>query len=473
MSAEPQLKKQKPNGKKKLHFNAFEIFSPGHSNPGQWSNPKDLSSTKDTIEFWENNAKLLERGKFTCYFLGDTLGGFEVYEGSRSPAIKIGTEFPVLDPFLIVPSMSRVTEKLGFGITATTTFEPPFLLARRLATLDHLTKGRIGWNIVTSWNNTSAKALGYDKIMDHDERYQMADEYLELLYKLWESSIADDAVVIDKENQTFTDPSKVQVIKHEGKYFKCETPFIVHPSLQRTPFLFQAGTSKAGVEFASKHAEGIFMASHSPEVLAPKIQQLRNLAKEKGRDPQSIKVFPLFTPIVGKDDEDANLKYEEIKKYRSTEGGLIFFSALTGIDLSKYDLDEEINVEDSKVPQVVQSAVEHLFKEQKDIKWTPRKVGEELSLGGNGPVIVGGPEKVADYIENFVEIADIDGFNITPVVNPGSYEDIIEYLIPELQKRGLYWDEDEDPHGVSLRSHILGQNHVKPGHPATNFKYKD
>lgn len=468
---EPQQKKHKTHVKKKLHLNAFEIFSPGHSNPGQWSNPQDKSSQKDTLEFWENNARFLEKGKFSCYFLGDTLGGFEVYEGSRSPAIKIGTEFPVLDPFLIVPAMSKVTKSLGFGLTATTTFEPPFLLARKFATLDHLTKGRVGWNIVTSWNNSSAKALGYDKIVDHDERYKMADEYLDLVYKLWESSIADDAIVIDKSSTTFADPSKVKVIKHEGKYFKAETPFLVHPSPQRTPFLFQAGTSKAGINFASKHAEGIFVASHSAKILAPKIKQLRSLAEENGRDPSSLKIFPLLTPIVGKDDADAEAKFEEIKKYRSLEGGLIFFSALTGIDLSKYDLDEEINVEDSKVPQVVQSAVDHLFNEKLDVKWTPRKVAEELSIGGNGPVIVGGPQKVADYIEEFVNEADVDGFNITPVVNPTSYEDIIEYLIPELQKRGLYWEDYENPSGT-FRSQILGQDHVRSDHPANSYKFK-
>lgn len=464
--------KKHKGAKKQIYFNAFEAFTPGHSNPGQWSNPDDKSIDKiNSIEIWESNAKLLEKGKFLSYFIADTFGGFEVYGGSRDAAIKIGSEFPVLDPFQLAVSMANVTKNLGFGITSSTTFEPPFLLARRFSTLDHLTKGRIGWNIVTSWNNSQAKAVGYKEITGHDERYAIADEYMDLLYKLWISSVADDAFVKDRKTLTLFDSQKVRVIKHEGKYFQAETPFIVHPSPQRVPFLFQAGTSKAGIDFATTHAEGVFVAGLSPSVLAPKVAQLREIAKKKGRDPKALKIFALLTPILGKDDREANEKFEAIKKYRSLEGGLIFFSALTGIDLSKFDLDEEINIEDSKIPQVVQSAVENLFNDP-DTKWTPRKVAEFLSIGGNGPYIVGGPKTVADYIDNFVELSDVDGFNITAVNNPSSYEDIIEYLVPELQKREIYWKDYPVQNGT-LRSQVTGEDKVSKDHVAFKYKYKD
>ncbi|KAH6977448.1 luciferase-like domain-containing protein [Ilyonectria sp. MPI-CAGE-AT-0026] len=460
--------------KKRIYLNAFDACTVGHTSPGQWRNPIDHSTDKRDLDYWLETAKLLEKGKFLSYFLADTVGGFDVYKGSRDPAIKIGSEFPVTDPFVPISAMASVTKSLCFGVTASTSYERPFLLARRFSTLDHFTKGRIGWNIVTSWNKASALAMGLSDIVPHDERYEAADELLGLLYQLWESSIADGAVVKDKDSETYIDPSKVRTIKHEGKYHKLESPFIVDPSPQRTPFLFQAGTSTAGSAFAAKHAEAIFIAGHVPGTLAPKVAKIRQLAADLGRDPQSLKFFQCLTPILGETDEDAQRKLADIKKYQSIEGGLVIFSAFTGIDLSKYDLDEEIKPEDSKSSAIIQSAFSNLFNEEQGTgKWTPRRAAEELSIGGNGAVLVGSPQTVADGMEKWVREADVDGFNLSPVLQPQSWKDIVELLVPELQRRGIYWNDYDVP-GGTLRENVLGKGNsrLRSDHIGSTYVFK-
>jgi FMN-dependent oxidoreductase (nitrilotriacetate monooxygenase family) len=369
--------------------------------------------------------------------------------------------------------MAAVTKKLAFGITASTSFEPPFLLAKRFSTLDHLTNGRVGWNIVTSWKKAAFKAIGIDTPIDHDQRYEQADEYLRVLYKLWEGSWADDALEEDIANDSYVDPDKVRQINHHGKYLDLETRHIVDPSPQRTPFLFQAGTSPAGSSFASKHAEAIFVSSHSPAVLRPKVDNIRKLAGEEGRDPQSIKFFATFTPIIGRTEEEAQAKYEELKSYSSTIGGLVLFSGWTGIDISKIPLDEEITAEHSKEAHKVTSILSSFTTTSKEIpKWTPRVVAERAAIGGLGPVAVGTPEQVADEMETWINEADLDGFNLGYVTTPGSFEDVVDLLIPELRRRGLY-AHDEVEEGLTAREKVYGkgQARLRDDHTGSAYKY--
>ncbi len=207
--------------------------------------------------------------------------------------------------------------------------------------------------------------------------------------------------------------------------------------------------------------------------MAPKIANIRKLAAEAGRDPQSIKFFQCLTVILGKTDEEAQLKFEEAQKYQSLEGGLIIFSAFTGIDLSKYDLDEEITAADGKDTAIIQSAFNNLFSHKQGAgKWTPRRAAEELSIGGNGAVIIGSPQTVADEMEVWIREADLDGFNLSPVVQPDSWVDIVELLVPELQRRGLYWDDYEVP-GGTLRENVYGagQSKLQGDHFGSTYKY--
>ncbi|KAI9148330.1 Dimethyl-sulfide monooxygenase [Paramyrothecium foliicola] len=460
--------------KKKILINAFDMSTVGHLSPGQWKNPVDKSATKRDLQYWIDLAKLLERGGINALFLADTYGGYDTYEGSLDNCIRRAAQWPMTDPTIPISAMAAVTKNLSFAITASTSFEPPFLLAKRFSSLDHFTKGRIGWNIVTSWKKAAFKAIGLDTPIAHDDRYAQADEYLRVLYKLWEGSWAEDAITADPEMDSYADPDKIRTIHHHGKYYTLDTRHIVDPSPQRTPLLFQAGTSAAGSAFAATHAEGIFVSSHSPKLLRPKIQEIRRQAAELGRDPQSIKFFATFTPIVGRTDEEATAKLEEVKKYASTIGGLVLVSGWTGLDLSTIPLDKELTAEDSLEPHKVHSILEAFTTTSEYIpKWTPRVIAERAAIGGLGPVSVGSPETVADEMERWIDEGDLDGFNIGYVTTPGTFEEVVDLLLPELRKRGLYPEvPSNDETGLTAREKVYGQGQKRLRDDHTGAKYK-
>ncbi|RAO72341.1 uncharacterized protein BHQ10_008353 [Talaromyces amestolkiae] len=461
--------------KKHILLNAFDMSTVGHLSPGQWKNPADKSATKRSLDYWVNLAKLLERGDINALFLADTYGGYDTYEGSLDNCIRRAAQWPMTDPSIPITAMAAVTKNLSFAITASTSFEPPFLLAKRFSTLDHLTGGRFGWNIVTGWKKGAFKAIGLDEPTDHDLRYAQADEYLRVLYKLWEGSWAEDAIVKDVENDIYADPDKVRTIKHEGEFYHLESRHIVDPSPQRTPLLFQAGTSPAGSKFGATHAEAIFVSGHSPSVLKPRVANIRKLAQEAGRDPQSLKFFSTVTPIIGRTEEEARAKFEEAKKYASTIGGLVLFSGWTGIDISKVPIDEEIDPEKHSLEKhKVHSISETLTARTPELpSLTPRIIAEAAAIGGLGPVPVGTPSQVADVLEKWVQEADLDGFNVGYVTTPGTFEDVVDLLIPELRKRGLYPEKREDVSGLTAREKIYGQGQSKlrDDHVGSKYKY--
>tara|TARA_R110002003_G_scaffold219_6_gene16499 strand:+ start:6901 stop:7878 length:978 start_codon:yes stop_codon:yes gene_type:complete len=293
---------------------------------------------------------------------------------------------------------------------------------------------------------------------------------------LWEGSWASDAITENKDADEYIDPDRIRTIKHEGKYFNLESRHIVDPSPQRTPFLFQAGTSSAGSEFAATHAEAIFVSSHSPVVLAPKVAKIRALAKEKGRDPQSVKFFATFTPILGKTNKEAQEKYEELKKYASEIGGLVLTSGWTGIDLSRYPPDHVLTADDATTDHRVRSLLDQFTVTSPDVpEWTPRVIAEKASIGGLGPVCVGSPAKVADELERWVKEADVDGFNIGYVTTPGSFEDVVELLVPELRRRGIYSEipEREGNEEWTAREKVYGkgQKGLRDDHTGARYRY--
>ncbi|KAL4782576.1 luciferase-like domain-containing protein [Aspergillus varians] len=326
------------NEKKTILLNAFDIFGSGMLSPGERRLLCALSGrhTRRLRHLWGRHRR-------------DNQTGYSI---SR-----------------VGPINSRrcchaaATKRLSFAITSSTSHEPPFLLARRFSTLDHITNGRFGRNIVTGWKKSAFQAIGLDEAIDHDLRYERSEEYLRVLYKLWEGSWADDAVVQDIENDIYADPNRVRTIKHEGKFYKMTSKHMVPPSPQRTPFLFQVGTSSAGVNFASTHAEAAFVGGNTPSQTAAKVAKLRAAVAEKGRDPHSLKVFISLCPVLGETDEEARTKLEEQKKYASVVGGLVHISGVTGIDLSKVPLDDELSAADAGQSQIRKHVVELLVPE--------------------------------------------------------------------------------------------------------------
>jgi len=239
-------------GAREIRFNAFAMNCIGHQSSGLWAHPRDRSREYVRLSYWAELAKTLERGKFDGIFLADVLGVYDVYGGGPEAALRSGAQIPANDPLLIVPAMAAVTKHLGFGVTSNLSYEPPFPFARRMSTLDHLTEGRIGWNVVTGYLDSAARSAGKSRQTSHDDRYDLAEEYMELVYKLWEGSWADDAVVCDAERRIFADPHKVRAINHHGRHYNLDAIHLCEPSPQRTPVLYQAGTSPRGREFAAR-----------------------------------------------------------------------------------------------------------------------------------------------------------------------------------------------------------------------------
>ncbi|EGY16622.1 dibenzothiophene desulfurization enzyme A [Verticillium dahliae VdLs.17] len=436
--------------KKQLILNAFVESCSGHQSPGLWRHPDDHSSEFNNIKHWVKLAQLLEKGGFHGMFIADVLG-----PKNPDPAIVSGAQWPVNEPLMTVSAMAAATESLGFGVTVATTYEQPYHLARRLSTLDHLTGGRVGWNIVTGYLDSAARNLGHTQQPEHDERYVMAEEYVEVMYKLWQSSWRDDAVKLNRETGIYTDPKLVRTIDHVGKFYQVPGPHICEPSPQRTPVILQAGTSRAGKAFAAKNAEAIFVAGHSPSVIAKNIAEIRAAARDEyGRDPASIKFLALLCPVIASTQEKAQARYEEFLSYGSEDGALALFGGWTGIDLAKYGDDEELRHVESNA---IRSAVEAWSKSAPGVaKWTKHTVGNHIKVGGLGATVVGTPEFVADEMERWVAEADVDGFNLAYALMPGSFEDIISDLFPVLRKRGLLWEGYAVP-GGTYRENLRGE----------------
>lgn len=463
---------QNGHPKKQLILNAFVMNTPGHLSPGLWRHPRNHTDQYKKLSFWTSLAQLLDKAGFHAMFIADTLGAYDVYKGPANfePALAAGAQFPVNDPLYLVPAMAAVTKSLVFGVTASTTYDQPYALARRFSTVDHLSGGRVGWNIVTSYLESAARNHGLSTQIEHDKRYEIADEYMDVVYKLWEGSWRDDAVLADREKATYAVQGRVRDIKHEGAYFKVPGPHICEPSPQRTPLLFQAGTSGAGRNFGAKHAEAIFVGAQTPDKVRASVDAIRNLAKETyGRDPYHIKIIAGISVIIAETDEAAEAKHEELLKYGDREGALALFGGWTGIDLSKYSDDEDFRF--TEVPSVrsIVNRWAETVPGSDNLKWTKTRIVDFLLLGGMMPKIIGGPKKVADELEKWATEGDVDGFNLSHATNPGSFEDIIDFLIPELRQRGLLHQEAED--GATARKVFFGQDGLLSDHYGSRFHW--
>ena len=426
------------SSQREIRLNAFDMNCVGHQSPGLWAHPRDRSWQYKDLEYWVDLARLLERGKFDGLFIADVLGIYDVLNGSGDAAIRQATQVPVNDPLALITPMALVTEHLGFGLTASLSFEHPYPFARRLSTLDHLTKGRVGWNIVTSYLESGARNIGQQTQTDHDTRYDYADEYLQVIYKLLEGSWEDGAVLRDRERKIFSDPRKIHPINHQGQFFSVPGIHLCEPSPQRTPVLYQAGASSRGKQFAAGHAECVFVAAPSKVLLKKTVADIRRRAAEAGRDPHSILIFNLQTVIVGDTDREAQAKWQEYKQYVSYEGALALLSGWTGIDSGEYQPDQVLKYLHTNA---IQSAVEAFSTADPNRQWTVQALADWAGIGGFGPLVVGSAQTVADELQSWVEETDVDGFNLAYAVTHETFRDVVELLVPELQKRGVFKQE--------------------------------
>ena len=440
---------------RQIRLNAFDMNCVGHIQQGLWTHPRDRSAEYTDLAYWTSLARTLERGLFDGLFLADVLGVYDVFGGSPDAALRHAVQVPVNDPMLLVPAMAVVTQHLGFGVTCNTTYEPPYAFARRMSTLDHLTRGRIGWNVVTGYLDSAARAMGLANQPAHDDRYDAADEYMALMYQLWEHSWEEGAVVRDRARGVFADPARVHEVAVGGRY-AMRGRHLCAPSPQRTPVLYQAGASTRGRQFAAEHAECVFVNGTSKATVAAQVADLRQRARARGRE---ILVFVGATVVVGRDDAEAADKLADYRAHASAEGGLVHFSASVGIDFDRTDMDQPIAAGPT---QANQSNLESVTKPGP--VWTKRRLLDSMVLGSRQPPIVGGPEAVADALQAWVAEADVDGFNLSRTVMPECVEDFVALVVPVLQARGVYKTAYAPG---TLREKLSGRARLTAPHPAT------
>jgi alkanesulfonate monooxygenase len=443
-----------------IRLNAFAMNSLSHQSPGLWTHPRDRSDRYTTLSYWTDLARTLERGKFDAIFLADVLGIYDVFGGGPDAALAEGVQVPVGDPLLLVPAMAVVTEHLGFGVTCTLSYEHPYQFARRMTTLDHLTGGRIGWNIVTGYLESAAKGMGMAAQTAHDTRYDIADEYMDLVYQLWEGSWEDGAVLRDRAARRFADPARIHRVQHDGTYFRLDGIHLCEPSPQRTPLLYQAGASARGRQFAARHAECVFINGPSPQTIAPIVADLRARARAAGRDPAALKIFTMMTVIVAPTAQGARDKYDEYRFHVSEQGALVLMSGWTGVDFAQLDLDETVRHRHGNAQT---SALEAFTTADPGRSWTVREIAQHAAIGGRGPVTVGDPETVADTLQDWVARTDVDGFNLAYAVMPETFEDFVDLVVPVLQRRGAFKTGYAPG---TLRDKLYGVPRLGAGHPA-------
>lgn len=427
-----------PNGPdykapKEMVLAALDGFTPGFLAQGMWAHPRDRTLDLHSLEYWTDYARMLERGLFDFIFFADTIGTYDAWQGSRDEAVRYAVQMPINDPWTLVTGMAAVTRNLGIAATGNVLYEPPYMFARRLSTLDHLTGGRVGWNIVTGILPSGAKAQGRT-MPGHDERYDIADEFMEVCYRLWEASWEDDAVLRDRASLTYADPAKVHEVTFSGSHFTVDGVHLCQPSPQRTPLLFQAGSSGRGIRFAARHAEAMFVNGTSATALKRAVDGIHGALAQEGRGPGDVRILAGLTVIVGRTEAEARDKLASFRETASAEAALVHASGGLGIDLSRYPLDGPITFSETDANRTL---MENLTR-RGDRTWSVREVGAEMSLSARNALIVGDPSQVADAMVDLVAQTGIDGFNLARVLMPESFEEFIDLVVPCLQERGAY-----------------------------------
>jgi alkanesulfonate monooxygenase len=451
---------------KQIRLNAFDMNCVGHQSPGLWTHPRDRADSYNTLEYWTDLARTLERGQFDAIFLADVLGVYDVYKGSARTALENAVQVPVNDPLMVIPAMAVVTKHLGFGVTCALSYEHPYPFARRMSTLDHLTRGRMGWNIVTGYLESAARGMGRAEQTGHDERYAIAEDYMVAVYKLWEASWEDGAVLRDRVTGRFADPDKIHRVTHEGPYFKVDAIHLSEPSPQRTPVLYQAGASTRGRQFAADHAECVFINGPSKKVIGGIVADIRRRAAASGRDPRDLVIYTMMTVITDQTREAALEKFRDYQRYVSPDGALALMSGWTGVDFSSLPKNEPIRFQSVNA---MTSALEAFTTADPDRAWTVDEIARHAGIGGRGPVIVGSYRDVADEFEAWVRETDVDGFNLAYAVTPETFEDIVDLVVPELRRRGVYKTEYA-PGTLREKLYGPGRARLPDNHPAARAR---
>mgnify|MGYP003312015769 FL=1 len=421
----------------KIHLAQFLVHGPTYHSLGMWRHPKTISSgfKWDKPELYQHIARVCERGLFDTVFFADLNYIADTYKGAMAPSLMHATQAPEHDPIPLLSFMAAATKKIGVASTFSVSHSHPFYAARLWATLDHLTNGRAGWNVVTSINSNQAANYGEER-QSTDNRYDRAHEFMEVCQKLWNSWDVD-AVKMDHVHGIFADPEKVNRIEHTGKFFKSRGPLNVTRSPQNGPAIFQAGTSPKGQDFAVKYADAIFAIQPRAEDAANYFNSIKGQMTDIGRDPDACKILFGMQPIIGSSESEALEKQEEHNALVPLEGGMAILSAHLDFDLSKIPADALMSERNEPELYRMRTRFHKIDGAPMTVSETAARHGQSVSL----PQFVGTPQGIADQMETFINVAGGDGFMLTAIHSPGAIEDFVDLVVPELQKRGIYRKE--------------------------------
>lgn len=417
--------------------------------PAAWRHP-EARTDSTSPDYYQHIGRVLEAGKFDIGFFDDRFAMPDLYSSDHAHTVANGIRCVKMDPVTVLMAMGMATTHLGLGATYSTTYHEPFHVARVFATLDLMTKGRAAWNVVTSVNDNEARNLGRDSVIEHDHRYDQADEFLEVVLGHWDTW-EDDAIVVDKESGLYAEPSKVHRLDYEGQYYKSRGPFTVPRSAQGHPVVIQAGQSPRGREFAARWGELIFVVYPNLEAGKASYAALKASAAERGRDPDSMKITTLLYPVVAETRAEAEDKRALYDTLPTEIDSLSLLSEALDFDFASKGLDEPFTDDEIAGIEGMQTLLNHALEASGKQNPTSRDFMQFTGRGTLKDPWVGSPKDVADLLEAWFVESACDGFVIAPTHLPGTFEDFVKYVVPELQRRGLY---RKDYTGSTLRDHL-------------------
>jgi alkanesulfonate monooxygenase len=426
---------------RKLRLGAF--MRPVSIHTGAWRYPGAFSDANFNFAHIKRFAQKLEAGKFDAFFMADHLAVLNM----PMEALKRSATATSFEPMTLLPALAAVTERLGLIATGSTTYEEPFHVARRFASLDHISGGRAAWNVVTTSNPNASLNFGIDEQMEHDERYRRAREFYDVVTGLWDSW-ADDAFIRDVESGIYFDPEKMRVLDHKGKYFSVRGPLNIGRPVQGWPVIVQAGASEAGRQLAAETAEAIFASARTLADGQAFYADVKDRMVKLGRDPDHLKVLPGCLVVVGDTMEEAQEKRALLDSGVHYESSVAALSIALGTDASVFDPDGPLP--DVPETNTSQSGRERAIKLAREENLTVRQLAQRLG-GYSGLAMVGTPETIADQMEEWLVERGCDGFNIMFPYLPEGLDDFVDQVIPVLQKRSLFRTEYE---GVTLRENL-------------------
>ena len=414
-----------------------------------WRHPDSRNDTWSPA-YYRHLARVLEEGKFHLGFFDDRLSMPDMYGRDHAHTVEHGIRCVKMDPITTLMVMGMESTRLGLGATYSTTYYEPFHVARVFATLDLMSEGRAAWNVVTSLNDGEAQNMGLDTVVEHDLRYDRADEFMEVVLGHWDSW-EDDAIIQDKSTGRFADAAKVHRLDHNGEYFKSRGPFTVPRSPQGHPMIIQAGQSARGKRFGSMWGDLIFLNYPNIEIGKKEYKAFKEDVAKFGRDPEHVKITPAIYTCIAATQAEAEDKYALIDKLPTEGDALSLLSEVLNFDFATKDMDEPFTTDELEGIQGLQAIRDRVVQLSGKTHPTVRDFITFSQRGRPRDPIVGGPKEVADKLEEWFEERACDGFVFAASYVPGSYEDVVNHVVPELQRRGLY---HKDYAGTTLRENV-------------------